>query len=67
MSKLLGLILLFVGGAMLYYGWQAHEAVISTTGSSLATRAEGSESVWLLTLGAVAAIWGLAVVLRRRV
>ena len=66
MSKLFGFILLFGGSIMLYFGWQAHEAALA---SSIGTvpRATGSESVWLLTFGAVAVVWGLAISLRRRV
>jgi hypothetical protein len=53
--------MLFVAGcAMLYLGWQAH----------LGSEAEvdgSSSSVWLLTFGAIATVWGLAVSLRRRI
>ena len=51
---------------MLYFGWQAHEASLATSIGTV-PRATGSESVWLLTFGAVAVVWGLAISLRRRV
>jgi hypothetical protein len=60
MSKLLGLILLVAGCVMLYLGWQSHLA------SEDAAEA-ASQSVWLLTIGAIATVWGLAVAMRRRI
>ena len=66
MSKLFGIILLVGGSIMLYYGWRAHEMAFANSGGTF-PGATGSESVWLLTLGAVAVVWGLAISLRHRV
>jgi hypothetical protein len=66
MINLLGLILLVAGCVMLYLGWQAHEAALAIAASNPA-QASGSQSVWLLTAGAISVVWGLAVALRRRV
>jgi hypothetical protein len=60
MSKLIGLMLFIAGCAMLYLGWQAHL-------SSEAGGEGASSSVWLLTFGAIATVWGLAVSMRRRI
>ena len=65
MTKVLGVILLVVGGLMLYFGWSAHEAVGADGAGP--TGDAGTQAVWLLTLGAVAVVWGLAALLRRRV
>ncbi|MEO6006286.1 MAG: DUF3185 family protein [Opitutus sp.] len=65
MSKLLGLILLVAGSLMLYFGWNAREAV-GAEGLASPLSDAGSQAVWLLTLGAVALVWGLAVSIRRR-
>ena len=67
MSKLLGVIFLVVGGVMLYRGWQSHDAVSPNGTTVVVTGPAGSESVWLLTLGAVAVIWGLIALFRRSV
>lgn len=66
MSRLFGLILLVAGSVMLYMGWQAHEAVSADGVITVAARSD-SQSIWLLTLGAAALVWGLAALLRRRV
>ena len=66
MSRALGIIFLLVGALMIYFGWQAHE-VVSSSASPLTGSSESSHSIWLLTLGAVAAVWGLAVLLRRKI
>jgi hypothetical protein len=65
MGKLFGFILLIAGGVMLYFGWQSHLGSVDSTGA-VSAPAE-SESIWLLTIGAVAVVWGLSVSLRRRV
>lgn len=64
-EKLLGFILLVVGAALLYYGWESHAAVPPDFDASRDPR--GARSVWLLSIGAVAAVWGLFALLRRRV
>lgn len=66
MSKLFAFLLLVGGSIMLYYGWQAHEAAFANSAGTL-SQATGSESVWLLTFGAMAVVWGLAISLRRRI
>ena len=66
MSKLFGFMLLVGGSIMLYYGWQAHEAALADSVGTV-SGAKGSESEWLLTFGAVAVVWGLAISLRRRI
>jgi hypothetical protein len=60
MNKLLGLILLGAGCVMLYLGWQGHLASEHEVGAA-------AKSVWLLTIGAIATIWGLAISMRRRI
>ena len=65
MSKFLGLVFLIIGGVLLYYGWQAHESVASTV-SNTVTGSPTSKSIWLLALGAIAAVWGLYAIFRRR-
>jgi hypothetical protein len=65
MGKLVGLILLIAGCVMLYFGWQSHLGSVDSTG--VASAPAESESIWLLTVGAVAVVWGLSVALRRRV
>lgn len=66
MSKLFGFMLLIGGSIMLYYGWQAHERAFTNSAGTF-SQATGSESVWLLTFGVVAIVWGLAISLRRRI
>ena len=66
MTKVLGVILLVGGSLMLYFGWSAHEAV-GADGAVGPGGDAGAQAVWLLTLGAVAVVWGLAALLRRRV
>jgi hypothetical protein len=66
MGKLFGLILLIAGCVMLYLGWQSHLGSVDSTGAVNSPPSE-SESIWLLTVGAAALVWGLAVSLRRRV
>lgn len=66
MSRLFGFILSVAGGVMLYLGWQAHEAVSVDGVVTVAARFD-LQSVWLLTLGAVALAWGLAALVRQRV
>jgi hypothetical protein len=65
MGKLFGVILLIAGCVMLYLGWEAHLGSVDSTGA--ADLSSESESVWLLTIGAAALVWGLAISLRRRV
>lgn len=65
MSKFLGLVFLILGGVLLYYGWQSHESVASTV-SSTVTGSPSGKSIWLLALGAIAAVWGIYAMLRRR-
>lgn len=64
MDRLIGFILLIVGAVLLYEGWQAHEIVAASAGTSAA---HSAKSVWLLALGAIAAVWGLCALLRRTV
>jgi len=66
MNKLFGLLLLIVGGALLYYGWQAHESVASTAANAV-TGAPTSKSIWLLAGGAIVALAGLGALFRRTV
>jgi hypothetical protein len=67
MSKLLGVILLVIGCVMLFYGWQAHQAASVSATGAVVSRSGGGESMWLLTMGTIAVVWGLVVSLRRRV
>lgn len=66
MIRLLGLVFLVVGAVLLYYGWQSHEAAGAGVFSAPA-EGGGARSLWLLGLGAVAAVWGLFALLRRNV
>jgi hypothetical protein len=66
MNRVVGLVFLLVGVVLLYRGWQAHAAVTATAGTVPAGTAE-SASIWMLGLGAVAAVWGLFALMRRRV
>lgn len=66
MSKFLGLIFLIVGAILIYYGWQAHQSIASSA-SNAVTGAPTSKSIWLLALGAIAALWGLYSIFRRSV
>ena len=65
-SKTLGVIFVLVGAVLMYFGWQAHEVVSASSATLVGETAEGSHSIWMLMVGAIAAVWGLAVLLRRR-
>ena len=65
MSKFLGVVLLIIGGVLLYYGWQAHQSIASTV-SNTVTGSPTSKSIWLLVLGVIAAVWGIYSLFRRR-
>lgn len=66
MSKLLGFILLVAGCVMPYFGWQAREAALAIAGGNPAL-AIGSQSVSLLTMGAISVAGCLAFLSASRV
>ena len=65
MSRFLGLIFLIVGAVLLYYGWQAHQSVASAA-SNAVVGTPTNKSMWLLSLGAIAGLWGLFWLFRPR-
>lgn len=63
MLRLFGFLFLIIGAALLYYGWRSHEA--EATSLLVVRNGASSQSIGMLALGAVAAVWGLFALLRR--
>jgi hypothetical protein len=66
MNRVVGLVFLLVGAVLLYRGWHAHAAVTASVTAVPAPTPE-SASIWMLGVGAVAAVWGLFALMRRPV
>jgi len=63
--QLMGILLLVGGGILLYFGWQEKESVAS----EVAQAVEGTptdRSMWMLGGGAVLAVAGLVVLVKRK-
>lgn len=66
MNKVTGRALVIVGAGLFYFGWRAHESVVSTV-SEQVTGAPSDRSLWLLGLGVLCASSGIYALLFRPV
>tara|TARA_R110002126_G_scaffold150368_3_gene296581 strand:+ start:913 stop:1107 length:195 start_codon:yes stop_codon:yes gene_type:complete len=64
MNKIIGLALLVVGAVLLYFGYNAFNSVESEV-SEFVTGSPSDNAVWYLVGGAVAAIIGIGVILKK--
>lgn len=65
MGKLIGLLLVIVGGALLYWGYEAHQSVGSQV-TELVTGSPSDKAMWLLLGGAACVVAGLYAAVRLR-
>ena len=64
-GRIIGLVLLLVGAALLFYGFSASESV-SSEFSELFQGAPSNKAIWLLIAGAVVAVIGIVQLARGR-
>lgn len=64
-GRIVGLVLLVIGAALVFYGIQAGES-LSSDFSKLFQGAPSNKSIWLTIAGALCAVIGLVKLVRRR-
>ncbi|MBA2664215.1 MAG: DUF3185 family protein [Bradymonadaceae bacterium] len=64
-AKIAGLVLLVVGLALLFFGWQATESISEGVRETLTGR-YSDETMWFLIGGGAAAVAGLALLLFKK-
>lgn len=64
-GRIVGLVLVVIGAALLFYGIQAGDS-LSSGFSKLFQGAPSNKSIWLLIAGALCAVVGIVKLVRRR-
>lgn len=64
-NRILGIVLLVVGLIMLYFGWQSSQSLGDQVAETFTGRFTDS-TMWLLLLGAAAAVGGILLAVVRR-